>query len=69
MVAAAFFVRGIGNLIPFAHIVRDMAHLGYPSYFMKILGTWKILAGMAVVHYASAQNVDSAALNTDKNII
>jgi len=48
-IAAAFFVTGIGNLIPMAHIARDMSHLGYPSYFRIILGSWKILGAIAVV--------------------
>jgi uncharacterized membrane protein YphA (DoxX/SURF4 family) len=26
-----------------------MAHLGYPAYFLTILGTWKILGALAIV--------------------
>ena len=26
-----------------------MAHLGYPAYFLKIIGVWKILGGIVVV--------------------
>jgi uncharacterized membrane protein YphA (DoxX/SURF4 family) len=32
---------------PFA--VEGMTHLGYPAYFMVILGVWKILGGLAVL--------------------
>lgn len=49
LIAAAFFVTGIGNLAPMAHIARDMSHLGYPPYFLPILGTWKILSAVAIV--------------------
>jgi uncharacterized membrane protein YphA (DoxX/SURF4 family) len=49
IIAIAFFITGIGNLIPFEHIAHDMAHLGYPSYFLKILGTWKIIAAVTIV--------------------
>jgi uncharacterized membrane protein YphA (DoxX/SURF4 family) len=46
--ALAFTVPGIGNLIRAAHIAQDMAHLGYPSYFLTILGTWKVLGAIVV---------------------
>jgi len=49
IVALVFLVTGIGNLIPFAHLSQDMAHLGYPTYFLKILGTWKILAAITIL--------------------
>jgi hypothetical protein len=26
-----------------------MAHLGYPAYFLTVLGTWKILGAIAIV--------------------
>lgn len=48
-VAAVFFATGIGNLVPIAHIARDMSHLGYPRYFLHILGVWKILAAITIV--------------------
>jgi uncharacterized membrane protein YphA (DoxX/SURF4 family) len=49
LVATAYFVTGIGNLIPVAHIARDMSHLGYPPYFLYVLGTWKILGAIVIV--------------------
>jgi uncharacterized membrane protein YphA (DoxX/SURF4 family) len=47
--AVAFAVPGVANLMHAPHIAQDMAHLGYPAYFMTILGTWKILAAAAVL--------------------
>jgi uncharacterized membrane protein YphA (DoxX/SURF4 family) len=47
--ALAFSVPGIGNLVRAPHIAQDMAHLGYPPYFLVILGTWKVLGAVAVV--------------------
>jgi uncharacterized membrane protein YphA (DoxX/SURF4 family) len=49
VIAIAYFVTGLGNLLPFAHIAQDMAHIGYPAYFLKILGVWKILAAIVIV--------------------
>lgn len=49
IVALAYFVTGVGNILRFNHIAQDMTHLGYPTYFLKIIGTWKILAAMVVV--------------------
>jgi hypothetical protein len=30
-----------------------MTHLGYPAYFMIILGVWKLLGGLVVLAPAS----------------
>jgi uncharacterized membrane protein YphA (DoxX/SURF4 family) len=49
IIAIMYFITGLGNLLPVAHIAKDMAHLGYPAYFLKIIGTWKILAAIVVV--------------------
>jgi hypothetical protein len=46
--ATAFLVPGIGNLVRAPHIASDMAHLGYPAYFMTILGTWKVLGALVI---------------------
>ena len=53
IIAIAFFVTGVGNLVPFTHIAHDMTHLGYPSYFLTILGTWKILGAVTIVFVKS----------------
>lgn len=60
VIALAFLITGIGNLIPFQHIANDMAHLGYPSYFLKILGVWKLLAGLVILLPASKRFKDFA---------
>jgi uncharacterized membrane protein YphA (DoxX/SURF4 family) len=39
-------VMGSLQLPPFIGIIR---HLGYPPYFMTILGTWYVLAGIALL--------------------
>jgi uncharacterized membrane protein YphA (DoxX/SURF4 family) len=49
LTALSFSVPGVGNLIRAPHIAEDMAHLGYPPYFLAILGTWKVLGAIAVV--------------------
>jgi hypothetical protein len=48
-VAAELGLGGIWDIarIPF---VRDLVtHLGYPSYFLVLLGTWKVLGAVAVL--------------------
>lgn len=49
LIALASIVAGIGNLLPFKHISEVMSHLGYPPYFLDILGTWKILAAITIL--------------------
>ena len=49
VIALMYFITGLGNILPFTHIAQDMARLGYPTYFLKILGTWKILAATAMI--------------------
>jgi uncharacterized membrane protein YphA (DoxX/SURF4 family) len=48
IIAIIFFITGVGNLMPFEHIAKDMSHLGYPPYFLKILGIWKILGALII---------------------
>lgn len=40
---------GIVQLIKMQEEVDKMAHLGYPIYFLTIIGVWKILGVMAVL--------------------
>jgi uncharacterized membrane protein YphA (DoxX/SURF4 family) len=49
LAALAFVGPGIANLARAPHIAQDMAHLGYPPYFLTILGTWKLLGAVAIV--------------------
>jgi hypothetical protein len=32
-----------------AKVLEGMTHLGYPAYFLVILGVWKLLGGIAVL--------------------
>ena len=48
LVCLAFLGSGIANLVHATYIARDMAHLGYPTYFSNILGAWKVLGALAV---------------------
>jgi uncharacterized membrane protein YphA (DoxX/SURF4 family) len=49
VIAIIYFITGLGNILPVDHIARDMAHLGYPTYFLKIIGVWKMLGAIVVV--------------------
>lgn len=49
LATAAFAIPGAANLLRMPHIAHDMVHLGYPDYFMSILGVWKILAAIAIL--------------------
>jgi len=48
-VAALFALPGMALLARVPHFTEDMAHLGYPAYFLSILGVWKILGAVTVV--------------------
>jgi uncharacterized membrane protein YphA (DoxX/SURF4 family) len=60
IIALIFIITGIGNLLPFQHISNDMTDLGYPAYFLKILGFWKILGGVTVAVPISGRYKDFA---------
>ena len=49
LAAMAFAIPGILNLVGAPHVVRDMAHLGYPRYFLAILGAWKVLGAVTIL--------------------
>ena len=40
---------GLAELLGAASLVESMNHLGYPLYFMKILGTAKLLGALAIL--------------------
>lgn len=48
LTVAAFAGSGLANLLHVQHVAVDMAHLGYPPYFMSVLGTWKLLGAIVV---------------------
>lgn len=40
---------GIAQLLQVEDTVKGVAHLGYPAYFLKIIGFWKVLGVIAVL--------------------
>jgi hypothetical protein len=49
LAAFAFLTGGIVDLQRGPAMLAGMSHLGYPSYFMLILGAWKVLGALALV--------------------
>ena len=49
LTALAFLTGGAAYLSGADVPVRGMAALGYPAYFVTILGTWKVLGGLAIL--------------------
>jgi uncharacterized membrane protein YphA (DoxX/SURF4 family) len=49
LTAFVFLSGGAGELARPASLMQGMAHLGYPAYFVTILGVWKILGGITVL--------------------
>jgi uncharacterized membrane protein YphA (DoxX/SURF4 family) len=49
LVALIFLSGGAVDIARPGFAVKDMTHLGYPVYFMVILGVWKVLGGVAVL--------------------
>ena len=49
LIALAFLFGGFADLSHSADIVVSMNRLGYPLYFMNILGVWKILGAIALL--------------------
>lgn len=47
--ALVFLTGGAAYLSRADVPVRGMAELGYPAYFVTILGTWKVLGGLAIL--------------------
>ena len=49
LVTVAFTAMGASNLLRASAMMEGLAHLGYPPYLATILGTWKLLAAVALV--------------------
>ena len=49
LTALAFFTGGLADVTRGPAMVSGMAHLGYPAYFMLILGSWKVLGALAIL--------------------
>jgi uncharacterized membrane protein YphA (DoxX/SURF4 family) len=48
LVAVAFAAGGLGDLSHAPAVTEAMAALGYPAYFLTILGIWKALGAVAI---------------------
>jgi uncharacterized membrane protein len=47
--AAGMLAGGLQQLLQVGGYVAILQHLGYPLYFMSIIGTWKILGVIAIL--------------------
>ena len=47
--ALALGATGLADLLRVPAIMEGLAHLGYPTYFATILGTWELLGAAAIV--------------------
>jgi hypothetical protein len=46
--ALALGATGAADLLRVPAIMESLAHLGYPTYFATILGTWELLGAAAI---------------------
>ena len=44
-----FLVGGIFQIVRGPQAVAGFAHLGYPAYFMTLLGVWKVLGALVLL--------------------
>ena len=49
LVGLAFLSGGIVDVLHLPQALEGMTHLGYPPYFMTILGVWKVLGALAIL--------------------
>ena len=49
LTAFVFLSGGAADLAQPSVVMEGMTHLGYPVYFVTILGLWKVLGGIAVL--------------------
>ena len=49
LVAAAFAMGGVMDVLQPPDVQAGMAHLGYPLHFATLLGIWKVLGAIAVL--------------------
>jgi len=49
LTALVFLTGGAAYLFRADVPVRGMAELGYPAYFVTLLGAWKVLGGLAIL--------------------
>ncbi len=49
ILSAEFLMGGVFSLLRPRAVLAGIEHLGYPSYFALILGTWKVLGVVALL--------------------
>ena len=49
LIAVAMLSGGVGDLVRPPPVLEGMTHLGYPPYFMLILGAWKVIGGGVIL--------------------
>ena len=49
LTAFVFLSGGVADILQPADVIKGMTDLGYPVYFVTILGVWKVLGGIAVL--------------------
>jgi hypothetical protein len=49
LLAAALLMGGISQFLHLPNVSATMTHLGYPTYFSSIIGTWKTLGALALL--------------------
>lgn len=49
LLALPFLVGGTMDFLTTPEVVEVLGHLGYPTYFGKILGFWKVLGALALL--------------------
>lgn len=53
LIGLSFLSGGAVDLLRAPQALEGMTHLGYPAYFMTILGIWKVLGGARSCFQAS----------------
>jgi hypothetical protein len=49
LVVFALLAGGMGDVMRLKPVAEGMKRIGYPLYFLTIIGTWKIVGGFALV--------------------
>lgn len=49
VVAFVMIAGGVADFLLIEPVKETMDHLGYPHYFARILGAWKVLGGITIV--------------------
>ncbi len=49
LIALSFVSGGLGQVMRAPPVIQGMTHLGYPVYFLVMLGVWKVLGGIVVL--------------------